>query len=94
MKKVLLMALCLGSLSASAQNWNVRLSPLSYLIGLMNVEVNYGVTNNISVGGGLQSWDVELLDVEIGCKSIMLVWIIGWPEPLKRVGIFLVLFLQ
>lgn len=71
MKKLLLALTMLLTLNVHAQdkNWNLRFEPISWLVGATNVELNYAVGSNFTIGGGLVAWNVELLDIEIGLNE-------------------------
>lgn len=71
MKKLLaglILVLSVGA-QASDKNWNVRVDPLTLLVGGTNVELDYAIADKISIGGGLVSWNVDLLDVEISMQE-------------------------
>ena len=71
MKFLLAAVILIFAFGAQAQdkNWNIRIEPLSLLLGATNVEVDYAIMDKVSIGGGLVSWDVELLDIEIGMRE-------------------------
>lgn len=55
------------SMATAAKNdsWNIRFGPVGLLIGLINMKVDYLVTDHIAIGGDFLTWNFALGDNSI-----------------------------
>ena len=62
--KVFFLILCLSSFTVHAHNINVRTNPIGLLMGSNNLEAQYALVDNWSLGVGGTLWETTLLDVD------------------------------
>jgi hypothetical protein len=73
MQRILLALVLSFTVSATAlanQNWNVRIAPVSFLVGMVNAEVGYAVGSNFSLAAGVMSWNAEILDYTVKAGEV------------------------
>lgn len=77
MKKYLVVFLFVGmqllnlqsAQAAGDKSWNVRTRPLSLALGMINAQVDYAISDNLTVGPDFTSWNLTIGDYDVSASG-------------------------